>query len=62
MQCFFPQNVIQQIQTPIFILNAAYDSWQVQTLPKLINMIQLDFQFRNYRNKQTYFSFSNIYI
>ncbi|KAK2966203.1 hypothetical protein RJ640_008769 [Escallonia rubra] len=28
--CFFPQNLIANIRTPMFILNAAYDSWQVQ--------------------------------
>ncbi|XP_042033862.1 pectin acetylesterase 10-like isoform X2 [Salvia splendens] len=28
--CFFPQNLIASIKTPLFILNAAYDSWQVQ--------------------------------
>nr|GME06443.1 pectin acetylesterase 12-like [Ipomoea batatas] len=28
--CFFPQNLIANINTPLFILNAAYDSWQVQ--------------------------------
>lgn len=28
--CFFPQNLIGGIKTPLFILNAAYDSWQVQ--------------------------------
>lgn len=28
--CFFPQNIIANIKTPLFILNAAYDSWQVQ--------------------------------
>ncbi|XP_041992130.1 pectin acetylesterase 12-like [Salvia splendens] len=28
--CFFPQNLISSIKTPLFILNAAYDSWQVQ--------------------------------
>ncbi|CAH2046797.1 unnamed protein product, partial [Thlaspi arvense] len=28
--CFFPQNLINQIKTPLFILNAAYDSWQIQ--------------------------------
>ncbi|KAL0412851.1 UNVERIFIED_CONTAM: Pectin acetylesterase 6 [Sesamum radiatum] len=27
--CFFPQNLIANIKTPMFILNAAYDSWQV---------------------------------
>ncbi|XP_051132951.1 pectin acetylesterase 10 [Andrographis paniculata] len=28
--CFFPQNLISNVRTPLFILNAAYDSWQVQ--------------------------------
>lgn len=28
--CFFPQNLIAHVKTPLFILNAAYDSWQVQ--------------------------------
>ncbi|MCD7457874.1 hypothetical protein HAX54_036487 [Datura stramonium] len=27
LHCFFPQNVAQQIETPLFIINAAYD-WQ----------------------------------
>ncbi|KAL6011050.1 hypothetical protein ACLOJK_001494 [Asimina triloba] len=26
--CFFPQYMVQQVKTPLFILNAAYDSWQ----------------------------------
>ncbi|GFY94346.1 pectinacetylesterase family protein [Actinidia rufa] len=30
LQCFFPENLIANIKTPLFILNAAYDSWQVQ--------------------------------
>ncbi|XP_022942524.1 pectin acetylesterase 8-like [Cucurbita moschata] len=30
--CFFPQNVIQLVRTPIFIVNAAYDSWQVRNI------------------------------
>ncbi|XP_052480349.1 pectin acetylesterase 6 isoform X2 [Gossypium raimondii] len=30
LQCFFPQNLIANIQTPLFLLNAAYDAWQVQ--------------------------------
>ncbi|KAE8734553.1 Pectin acetylesterase 6 [Hibiscus syriacus] len=29
--CFFPQNLISNVQTPLFILNAAYDSWQIQS-------------------------------
>lgn len=28
--CFFPENVIDDIKTPLFLLNAAYDTWQVQ--------------------------------
>ncbi|XP_057807469.1 pectin acetylesterase 12-like [Salvia miltiorrhiza] len=28
--CFFPQNIIESIRTPLFILNAAYDAWQIQ--------------------------------
>ncbi|KDP28068.1 hypothetical protein JCGZ_19476 [Jatropha curcas] len=30
--CFFPQYVVQQIRTPLFILNAAYDSWQIKNI------------------------------
>ncbi|XP_055806969.1 pectin acetylesterase 8-like [Solanum dulcamara] len=30
--CFFPQNVAQQIQTPLFIINASYDHWQVRNI------------------------------
>lgn len=28
--CFFPQHLIANVKTPLFILNAAYDSWQIQ--------------------------------
>ncbi|KAG0452272.1 hypothetical protein HPP92_026051 [Vanilla planifolia] len=28
--CFFPQNVLSSIQTPLFLLNTAYDVWQLQ--------------------------------
>ncbi|XP_076928454.1 pectin acetylesterase 12-like [Bidens hawaiensis] len=27
--CFFPQNVISNLRTPMFLLNTAYDSWQI---------------------------------
>ncbi|XP_009627060.1 pectin acetylesterase 8-like [Nicotiana tomentosiformis] len=30
--CFFPQNVAQQIKTPLFLVNAAYDSWQIKNI------------------------------
>ncbi|XP_054803177.1 pectin acetylesterase 12-like [Prosopis cineraria] len=29
--CFFPENLIGSVRTPLFILNAAYDSWQIQS-------------------------------
>ncbi|PKU66202.1 hypothetical protein MA16_Dca009576 [Dendrobium catenatum] len=28
--CFFPQNVVSIIQTPLFLLNTAYDVWQLK--------------------------------
>ncbi|KAK8959390.1 hypothetical protein KSP40_PGU016143 [Platanthera guangdongensis] len=30
--CLFPQYSVRQIQTPLFILNAAYDSWQIRNI------------------------------
>ncbi|KAL6533704.1 Pectin acetylesterase 8 [Orobanche hederae] len=30
--CFFPQYVVKQIWTPLFIINAAYDSWQIKNI------------------------------
>ncbi|KAL1370715.1 pectin acetylesterase 8 isoform X2 [Arachis hypogaea] len=30
--CFFPENVVSQIRTPIFFVNAAYDSWQIKNI------------------------------
>ncbi|KAK9291313.1 hypothetical protein L1049_019258 [Liquidambar formosana] len=30
ISCFFPQNIIASVKTPLFLLNAAYDSWQIQ--------------------------------
>ncbi|CAK7357258.1 unnamed protein product [Dovyalis caffra] len=30
--CFFPQYVAPQVRTPLFILNAAYDSWQIKNI------------------------------
>ncbi|KAM0935284.1 putative pectinacetylesterase/NOTUM [Dioscorea sansibarensis] len=31
-KCFFAQYVVPQVSTPLFILNAAYDSWQVKNI------------------------------
>ncbi|XP_004509654.1 pectin acetylesterase 10-like [Cicer arietinum] len=28
-QCFFPQNLINSVRTPLFLLNATYDSCQM---------------------------------
>ncbi|GMH11375.1 hypothetical protein Nepgr_013216 [Nepenthes gracilis] len=30
VSCFFPQNIIASVKTPLFLLNAAYDAWQIQ--------------------------------
>ncbi|GAB4834848.1 Pectin acetylesterase 8 [Ancistrocladus abbreviatus] len=30
--CFFPQYTAQQMRMPLFILNAAYDSWQIKNI------------------------------
>ncbi|KAG8066125.1 hypothetical protein GUJ93_ZPchr0004g38989 [Zizania palustris] len=30
--CFFPQYVVPTLRTPLFILNAAYDTWQVKNV------------------------------
>nr|XP_017257125.1 PREDICTED: pectin acetylesterase 8-like isoform X3 [Daucus carota subsp. sativus]XP_017257197.1 PREDICTED: pectin acetylesterase 8-like isoform X3 [Daucus carota subsp. sativus] len=30
--CFFPQYTVQQIKTPLFLVNAAYDSWQIKNI------------------------------
>ena len=43
-QCFFPQNLIDNVKTPLFILNAAYDSWQVmQPLSWVFLVLRADF-------------------
>lgn len=30
--CFFPQYVVPTLRTPLFILNAAYDTWQIRNI------------------------------
>ncbi|CAL1373826.1 unnamed protein product [Linum trigynum] len=30
--CFFPQYVAQTMRTPLFLINAAYDSWQIKNV------------------------------
>ncbi|KAI3439734.1 Pectin acetylesterase [Psidium guajava] len=30
--CLFPQYMARQVRTPLFILNAAYDSWQIKNI------------------------------
>ncbi|XP_072974894.1 pectin acetylesterase 5-like [Typha angustifolia] len=31
-KCFFPEKIIKSIKTPFFILNSAYDSWQISNV------------------------------
>ncbi|XP_019259631.1 PREDICTED: pectin acetylesterase 8-like isoform X2 [Nicotiana attenuata] len=37
--CFFPRNVVPYVQTPLFIINSQYDSWQVNHIwvPKYLD-------------------------
>ncbi|KAL0889226.1 hypothetical protein Bca101_013209 [Brassica carinata] len=30
--CFFPENVVKTMQTPLFVINAAFDSWQIKNI------------------------------
>ncbi|PIA60247.1 hypothetical protein AQUCO_00300036v1 [Aquilegia coerulea] len=29
-KCFFPQEIVKNIKTPVFLVNPAYDFWQIQ--------------------------------
>ncbi|KAJ4971295.1 hypothetical protein NE237_004394 [Protea cynaroides] len=31
-QCFFPQQIVKNIKTPVFLVNPAYDFWQIQNV------------------------------
>lgn len=35
-QCLFPQHIIKNINTPVFLVNPAYDFWQVSQFPEYI--------------------------
>ncbi|XP_070039745.1 pectin acetylesterase 11-like [Nicotiana tomentosiformis] len=41
--CFFPQNVVPYVQTPLFIINSDYDSWQIENIlvPKYLDPQQV---------------------
>ncbi|KAF7825674.1 pectin acetylesterase 5-like [Senna tora] len=30
LQCFFPEEIVKNIKTPVFLVNPAYDYWQIQ--------------------------------
>uniref|UniRef100_A0A6N2MW52 Pectin acetylesterase n=1 Tax=Salix viminalis TaxID=40686 RepID=A0A6N2MW52_SALVM len=30
IMCFFPQRLIASVRTPLFLVNTAYDTWQIQ--------------------------------
>ncbi|KAM0026849.1 putative pectinacetylesterase/NOTUM [Helianthus debilis subsp. tardiflorus] len=32
LQCFYPQFILPNIKTPVFVINSAYDSYQVQNI------------------------------
>ncbi|KAF9590906.1 hypothetical protein IFM89_000162 [Coptis chinensis] len=32
LQCFFPQEILKNTKTPIFLVNPAYDFWQIQNI------------------------------
>ncbi|KAF3778907.1 Pectin acetylesterase 10 [Nymphaea thermarum] len=32
VKCFFPESIIESIRTPLFIVNPAYDFWQIQNV------------------------------
>nr|XP_033510002.1 pectin acetylesterase 8-like [Nicotiana tomentosiformis] len=32
LHCFFPQNVVPYVQTPLFIINSHYDAWQIKNI------------------------------
>jgi len=36
-QCYFPQHLIASVRTPLFLLNAAYDTWQVSSFHHMKN-------------------------
>ncbi|XP_068642214.1 pectin acetylesterase 5-like isoform X2 [Aristolochia californica] len=31
-QCFFPQQIVEKTKTPVFLVNPAYDFWQIQNI------------------------------
>ncbi|OMO97181.1 Pectinacetylesterase [Corchorus olitorius] len=31
-ECIFPQEIVKNVKTPVFIINSAYDSWQIQNV------------------------------
>ncbi|XP_009771487.1 pectin acetylesterase 8-like [Nicotiana tabacum] len=37
--CFFPQNVVPYVETPLFIMNSHYDTWQIENIlvPKYLD-------------------------
>ncbi|KAK2972784.1 hypothetical protein RJ640_026483 [Escallonia rubra] len=32
LHCFYPQYVVPQLKTPLFIVNSAYDTWQIENI------------------------------
>lgn len=55
-QCFFPQYVVPSMRTPLFVINAAFDSWQVGYIPLYYKHIH----FIHIQKNDTYIEFGDI--
>ncbi|XP_057970907.1 pectin acetylesterase 5-like isoform X2 [Malania oleifera] len=58
-KCFFPQEIIKNIKTPVFLVNPAYDFWQIRNVlvpdssdPRG-NWVQCKLNIRNCNNSET---------
>lgn len=41
LQCLFPEELVKSIRTPVFVVNSAYDFWQVGFLYKKLILVVL---------------------
>ena len=39
MQCLFPQEIVKNIKTPLFLVHPAYDFWQVSSLSVHVSLL-----------------------
>jgi hypothetical protein len=58
-QCFFPREVIKDIHTPVFVLNPAYDAWQVlSSVPSEIFYYWIKLSIFKFNTVMCYFRYS----